>query len=129
MNDASPKTVLVIDDNEGNLALFVKALERAGYDTLEARDGMEGIRLARDHLRPDLIILDFVLPDLSGKDVIMLIKSDDALKEIPVIATTAFPFDDDDNPFDGLGFVGCIRKPIDIPEFLELIASHLRKTD
>ena len=58
MNDASPKTVLVIDDNEGNLALFVKALERAGYDTLEARDGMEGIRLARDHLRPDLIILD-----------------------------------------------------------------------
>ena len=83
------KTVLVVEDNDLNMRLFHDVLEMRGYNILQAKDGMEGLRMAREE-RPDLIIMDIQLPDVSGLEVTKWLKDDETLKSIPVIAVTAF---------------------------------------
>ena len=85
----SSKVVLVIEDTESNMKLFQHVLELDGYETLQAKDGIRGWELAREH-RPDLILMDIQLPDISGLDVTKLLKDDETLKSIPIIAVTAF---------------------------------------
>ncbi len=69
------KTVLVVEDNDINMRLFNDVLEMRGYNVLQATDGMEGLRMARKH-RPDLIIMDIQLPDVSGLEVTKWLKDD-----------------------------------------------------
>ncbi len=83
------KTVLIVEDNELNMKLFNDLLEAHGYATLQSRNGMEALELARAH-KPDLILMDIQLPEVSGLEVTKWIKEDDELKIIPVIAVTAF---------------------------------------
>src|SRR5699024_7561659 len=83
------KTVLVVEDNELNMKLFHDLLQAHGYSVLQTRDGMDALRLARRH-RPDLILMDIQLPEVSGLEVTKWLKEDDDLKEIPVVAVTAF---------------------------------------
>lgn len=118
------KTVLIVEDNLLNTKLFEDLLAHDGYRTLTARDGMEGLRMARDH-SPDLLVLDFFLPELSGADVARMLKSDEVLKGIPIIATTAFAFEGDATMFRDLGCEGYLRKPIDSRQFLALVAKLL----
>ena len=82
-------TVLVVEDNDLNMKLFHDVLEAHGYNVLQAKDGMEGWRIAREQ-RPDLILMDIQLPDVSGLEVTKWLKDDETLKSIPVIAITAF---------------------------------------
>lgn len=89
------KTVLIVEDNELNMKLFNDLLEAHGYATLKTADGIEAIELARTH-RPDLILMDIQLPEVSGLEVTKWIKEDDALKSIPVIAVTAFAMKGDE---------------------------------
>ena len=83
------KTILVVEDNELNMRLLHDVLEACGYAVLQTGEGMEALKLARQH-KPDLILMDINLPEVSGLEVIKWIKDDGALKEIPIIAVTAF---------------------------------------
>ena len=89
------KTVLIVEDNELNMKLFHDLLEAHGYDTLQTRTGIEALELARTH-RPDLILMDIQLPEVSGLEVTKWIKEDDDLCTIPVIAVTAFAIKGDE---------------------------------
>jgi CheY-like chemotaxis protein len=82
--------VLVIDDNVNLQIAFKKVLTSSGYQVELASDGEEGLRLARE-TRPDVIVLDMMLPKLSGLDVLRALKQDDATEGIPVIALSALP--------------------------------------
>ncbi len=114
------KTVLVVEDNDINMRLFHDVLETRGYTILQAKDGMEGWRMAREH-RPDLILMDIRLPDVSGLEVTKWLKDDETLKSIPVIAVTAFAREGDEERFLKGGCDAYIDKPISIPSFLQTV--------
>ena len=82
------KTVLIVEDNELNMKLFHDLLEAHGYRTVGTRNGIEALDLARRH-RPDLILMDIQLPEVSGLEVTKWLKEDPELKSIPVVAVTA----------------------------------------
>ena len=90
-----PKTVLIVEDNELNMKLFNDLLEAHGYFTLQTKDGVEALRMARTH-RPDLILMDIQLPEVSGLEVTKWLKEDDDLRTIPIIAVTAFAMKGDE---------------------------------
>jgi two-component system cell cycle response regulator DivK len=114
------KTVLVVEDNDLNMKLFHDVLEGHGYNVLQATDGMEAWRMAREH-RPDLILMDIQLPDVSGLEVTKWLKNDEDLKSIPVIAITAFAMDGDEERFLEGGCDAYIPKPISIPNFMQVV--------
>ncbi len=115
------KTVLVVEDNDGNMRLLHDVLEADGYNVLQAKDGMEGWRLAREH-RPDLILMDIRLPGVSGLEVTKRLKADETLKSIPVIAVTAFAREGDEEKFLKCGCDAYIAKPISVASFLQTVA-------
>ncbi len=118
------KTVLIVEDNELNMKLFNDLLEAHGYATLQTRDGMEALKIAREH-RPDLIVMDIQLPEVSGLDVTKWLKEDDNLREIPVIAVTAFAMKGDEEKIREGGCQDYIAKPISVTKFLETVEKHL----
>ncbi len=122
--DAMVKTVLIVEDNELNMKLFHDLLDAHGYGTLQTRDGMEALDLAREH-RPDLILMDIQLPEVSGLEVTKWIKEDDELRAIPVIAVTAFAMKGDEEKIREGGCEAYIAKPISVGHFLETVRQFL----
>jgi two-component system cell cycle response regulator DivK len=122
--NGSAKTVLVVEDNELNMKLFHDLLEAHGYNILQTKDGMEALRLAREH-QPDLILMDIQLPEVSGLEVTKWIKEDDNLKSIPVIAVTAFAMKGDEEKIREGGCEAYIAKPISVTNFLETVQRFL----
>jgi len=118
------KTVLIVEDNELNMKLFHDLLEAHGYQTLQTRTGMEALELAREH-RPQLILMDIQLPEVSGLEVTKWLKADDDLHTIPVIAVTAFAMKGDEERIRQGGCEGYMSKPISVPKFIETIKSYL----
>jgi len=118
------KKILIVEDNELNMKLFNDLLQAHGYDTLQTKDGREALKLAQDN-RPDLILMDIQLPEISGLDITKMIKADDDLKETPVIAVTAFAMKGDEEKIREGGCDGYIAKPISVPNFLETVAKFL----
>jgi two-component system cell cycle response regulator DivK len=114
------KTVLIVEDNELNMKLFHDLLEAHGYATLQTRNGKEALGLARQH-RPDLILMDIQLPEVSGLDVIKWIKGDDSLCEIPIIAVTAFAMKGDEERIRKGGCEAYISKPISVQSFMDSV--------
>jgi two-component system cell cycle response regulator DivK len=119
-----PKTVLIVEDNELNMKLFNDLLEAQGYATLQTKDGREALKLAREH-RPDLVLMDIELPEVSGLEVTKWIKEDEDLRHIPVIAVTAFAMKGDDEKIRQGGCEAYIAKPISVSEFLETVQSFI----
>ena len=118
------KSVLIVEDNELNMKLFHDLLDAQGYQTLQTKDGMEALALARAH-RPDLILMDIQLPEVSGLEVTKWIKEDDSLKSIPVIAVTAFAMKGDEEKIREGGCEAYIAKPISVQQFLETVRRFL----
>ena len=118
-----PKTVLVVEDNELNMKLFHDLLEGIGYNIVETRNGLEAIDLARKH-KPDLILMDIQLPEVSGLEVTKWIKEDDALRHIPVIAVTAFAMKGDEEKIRQGGCEAYLSKPISVVKFLETVRNY-----
>ncbi|WP_114393583.1 response regulator [Oleisolibacter albus] len=118
------KRVLIVEDNELNMKLFHDLLEAHGYRTLQTKDGMDALRLAREH-RPDLILMDIQLPEVSGLEVTKWIKEDDELRGIPVVAVTAFAMKGDEEKIRQGGCEGYIAKPISVAGFLQTIGQFL----
>jgi two-component system cell cycle response regulator DivK len=113
-------TILVVEDNILNMKLFHDLLEMGGYNVLQAKDGMEGWRMAREQ-RPNLILMDIQLPDVDGLQVTKWLKADENLKSIPVIAVTAFAMIGDEEKILESGCDAYITKPISLSDFLETI--------
>ncbi len=105
-----PKTVMIVEDNELNMKLFNDLLESRGYSIIQTRNGLEALDLARAH-RPDLILMDIQLPEVSGLVVTKWLKEDDELMSIPVIAVTAFAMKGDQERILQGGCKGYISKP------------------
>jgi two-component system cell cycle response regulator DivK len=114
------KTVLIVEDNELNMKLFHDLLDAHGYGTLQTRHGMEAMRLARQH-RPQLILMDIQLPEVSGLEVTKWLKDDDELREIPVVAVTAFAMKGDEERIRGGGCEAYISKPISVVSFIDTV--------
>jgi two-component system cell cycle response regulator DivK len=123
--DASTKTVLIVEDNELNMKLFHDLLDAHGYRTIQTRDGLEALDLARKH-SPDLILMDIQLPEVSGLEVTKWLKDDEELKQIPVIAVTAFAMKGDEEKIRQGGCEDYISKPISVMKFLETVRKFLR---
>src|SRR5215470_16366819 len=118
------KTVMIVEDNELNMKLFHDLLAAHGYRTLQTRTGMEALKLAREH-RPDLILMDIQLPEVSGLEVTKWLKDDELLCDIPVIAVTAFAMKGDEERIRRGGCEAYISKPISIVSFLDAVRRHL----
>jgi two-component system cell cycle response regulator DivK len=113
-----------VEDNELNMKLFHDLLEAHGVETVETRDGKEVLELAREH-KPDLILMDIQLPEISGLDVTKALKADEELKSIPVIAVTAFAMKGDEQKIREGGCEDYISKPISVTHFLEVIQKYI----
>src|SRR5262245_40369069 len=120
------KTVLIVEDNELNMKLFNDLLEAHGYHVLQTRDGLSALDIAREH-RPDLILMDIQLPEVSGIEVTKWLKEDDTLRHIPVIAVTAFAMKGDEEKIREGGCEAYISKPISVLSFLQTIDGFLRQ--
>ena len=116
--------MLIVEDNELNMKLFHDLLEARGYNILQTREGMEALRLARQH-RPDLILMDIQLPEVSGLEVTKWIKDDPELHPIPVIAVTAFAMKGDEERIRQGGCEAYLSKPISVAKFIETIRQFL----
>jgi CheY-like chemotaxis protein len=119
-----PKTILIVEDNDLNLKLVEAVLKRGPYRTLTASDAETGILLAREHL-PDLILMDLQLPGMDGISATAILKADEKLRKIPVVALTGFGSIDFGDAPGETGFSGFITKPIEIRSFLETISGIL----
>lgn len=119
-----PKTVLIVEDNELNMKLFNDLLEAHGYATLKTANGVEAIELARRH-HPDLILMDIQLPEVSGLEVTKWIKEDEAIRDIPVIAITAFAMKGDEERILEGGCEAYLSKPISVAKFLATVRQYL----
>lgn len=118
------KTILIVEDNELNMKLFNDLLEAKGYNILQTRNGREALDIARAE-KPDLILMDIQLPEVSGLDVTKWIKEDPATAAIPVIAVTAFAMKGDEERIRQGGCEAYISKPISVASFLETIQFHI----
>ena len=118
------KKVLIVEDNELNMKLFHDLLDSQGYETLQTREGLQALALARLH-RPDLILMDIQLPEISGLEVTKWLKDDEELSHIPVIAVTAFAMKGDEERIRQGGCEAYISKPISVMHFLDTIRQHL----
>jgi two-component system cell cycle response regulator DivK len=118
------KTVMIVEDNELNMKLFHDLLAAHGYRTLQTRTGMEALKLARQQ-RPDLILMDIQLPEVSGLEVTKWLKDDEDLCDIPVIAVTAFAMKGDEERIRRGGCEAYLSKPISIASFLDAVRRHI----
>jgi two-component system cell cycle response regulator DivK len=118
------KRVLVVEDNELNLKLFCDLLEAHEYATEGVRDGREAVVRAQA-FQPDLIVMDIQLPHVSGYDLILQLKADPALREIPVMAVTAYSGREDEERIRTAGADAYVSKPISLVRFVDAVAALL----
>jgi two-component system cell cycle response regulator DivK len=108
--------VLIVDDNEKNLKIAREVLRAAGFGTLEAASGGEGIALAGEHL-PDVILMDLRLPDMDGRDAAQRLGAEARTASIPVVALSSLPLGGGNDWLQAAGFAGWLEKPIRVAEF------------
>jgi two-component system cell cycle response regulator DivK len=117
MATSPAKKVLVVEDNELNMKLFCDLLDAFGFETVQSRDGLKAVDLARAH-KPDLIIMDIQLPEVSGLDLTRWIKDDSAIKHVPIMAVTAFAMRQDERLVREAGCEAYMSKPIQMSAFI-----------
>jgi CheY-like chemotaxis protein len=118
--------VLVVEDNEDNLVLMRYALEAVGCRSICLQDSYSTVVLAKEH-QPDLILLDVLLPGLSGIDIVKLLKREPLTYQIPVVAVTALALAEDKERILFAGFDDYLSKPFMIEDFEFMIHQHLSK--
>jgi two-component system cell cycle response regulator DivK len=119
------KRILMVEDTEDNRQIVRDLMESVGYVLLEAHDGAAGIQMAGEH-QPDLILMDIQLPVLDGYEATRRIKSDPALKHIPIIAVTSYALSGDEAKTRAAGCDDYIAKPFSPRQLLVKINSFLR---
>ena len=119
---AQPSRILVADDEPAITALVAEMLRYAGFTVVRAHGGAEAVSLARNE-RPDLILLDVMMPDLDGRDACKVLKMDQSLRDVPVILFSSA--DERDIPWGGAGADGFLQKPFSIRALPDLVRRHL----
>jgi two-component system cell cycle response regulator DivK len=117
------RKVLIVEDNMLNMRLFNDLLEAHGYTVFQAMDGLEALSMARLH-RPDLILMDIQLPEMSGLEVTEQLKADAELRGIPIVALTAFAMKGDEEKVRQAGCDGYLTKPISITGFIQTVERY-----
>jgi two-component system, cell cycle response regulator DivK len=117
--------VLIVDDNASNLKLAGDVLVAAGFRTLAARTGKEGVALADEHL-PDVVLMDLRLPDMDGTDAARMLAQQARTASIPVVALTSVTLEDDPVWLRTAGFAGYLEKPIDVERFPGQVRRYCR---
>lgn len=120
--------VLIVDDNAKNLKLARDVLRAAGFRTLEAATGAEGIALAAERL-PDVVLLDLRLPDLDGAEVARELRDETRTASIPVVALSALPLGGDEGWLRAAGFAGYVEKPIDVGRFPNQVRRYCTRAE
>lgn len=118
--------ILIVEDNERNRKLFKLIVEWRGHESLLARDGEEGVRLAREE-HPDLILMDIQMPVMDGVTALKELKAVEETMNIPVIALTSYAMSGARENLLELGFVEYQSKPIDKNDFIETVERVLRE--
>ena len=119
---AVTKKVLVVEDNELNLKLFCDLLRAHQFAGEPVRDGREAVERARD-FTPDLIIMDIQMPHVTGYEIILELKADEALKAIPVMAVTAYAGREDEERIRAAGADSYVSKPISLARFMDAVGA------
>ena len=118
------KTILIVEENGKNMKLARDILRAKGYATLEAVNGLDGVRLALEQV-PDLVLMDIQLPDINGIDAFERIRANAATAKVPVVAFTASVTANDRSRIGDAGFDGFLGKPINLKEFVETVRRML----
>ena len=112
--------VLIVDDNAISLRLCRDLLQGSGYETTEASDGLQALKML--HVaRPDVVLLDIQMPNMSGLDVARSIRSDPDLQSLPIAALTAFAIGGDRETCLAAGCDDYLSKPFLLPDLLDLV--------
>jgi two-component system cell cycle response regulator len=122
-----PARIAIIEDNPANLELMRYLLSYYGHIVLAALDGQEGLALVRRE-QPDLVICDLQLPLVDGYEVARQMKADPALRDIPLVAVTAYSMPGDRDKGLIAGFLAYYAKPIEPTLFVDQIQAHLPAT-
>jgi len=112
--------ILIVEDNESNLDMLSRRLERRGFSVMSARDGREAVEAARRHC-PDLILMDLGLPGLDGWQAARILKSECETRSIPIIALTAHALNGDREKARASGCDDYDTKPVEISRLVEKI--------
>lgn len=118
--------ILVIEDNQQNALLIRRVLEAHHHQVIHVGEGEAGFKTAVEEI-PDIILLDLGLPDLDGQTLVTLLKRVPELKDVPVVAVTAWPEDTARQMAEAYGCDGFISKPINTRLFPEQVASFMAK--
>ncbi len=121
---ARRRRILIVEDHPLNMKLLRDLLAAHGYETLETGDGLEALNLARQ-FRPDLILMDLQLPDVSGLEVTRWLRREPGTQDIPIVAVTAFAMREDEKKALDSGCDAYIAKPISIRQVLEIVTTFL----
>ena len=118
------KVILVVDDDPKNLKLIRDLLQVSGYKTVEATGGEQGVKLAKSK-KPDLILMDIMMPKVDGYTACREIKMDKATKAIPVVMLTSLDYELNKELGRDMGADGYITKPVDRQKLLDVISRFL----
>ena len=118
------KKILIIEDNEQNLILMKDILTYHGYEVIDANNGKEGVKIARE-LRPDLILMDIQMPVMDGLTAIKILKDDPETKNIKIIGVTSYAMKGDEEKILASGFDAYVSKPINTRQLPELVKKSL----
>ena len=116
--------ILIVEDNEKNLKLVRDVLQFKGYQTVEASNGEDGVRLAKER-HPALVLMDIQLPGMNGIEALQRLRADPVTRGIPVIAVTASAMTQDRRQILAAGFDGYQAKPISVKGFLQAVREML----
>lgn len=119
------KTVLCIEDNKTNMLLVSRIVEAEGYDLLRAEDGPSALAILQEGEKPDLILLDVNIPGIHGLDLARMIKEDERLAHIPLIATTANVLVGDKERCLEAGCDEYLPKPLDIRRLRQVMREYM----
>ncbi len=119
-NPKKPATILVVDDEEVIVDLLMNILQREGYQVHCVRSGRQAVEIAMK-VRPDLIIMDILMPDLDGYSATELIKRNSSLKDVPVIFLTGRSAEEDGGKAFATGATTFMRKPFKKQQITDLV--------
>jgi two-component system cell cycle response regulator DivK len=118
--------ILVVEDNALNIKLFCDLLAAHGHEPQAVTDSRQALDAARE-FTPDLVITDIQLPHVSGLELIRLIRADEQLKEVPIMAVTAYASIGDEERIRGAGAESYVTKPISVARFVQEVDSLLAR--
>ena len=118
------KVILIVEDDPKSLTLTRDLLQISGYTTIEATNGEQGVELAKAK-KPDLILMDIMMPKMDGLEATRILKADITTKNIPIVALTSYAMKGDKERMLEAGCDGYIAKPVDIQKLLKTVGEYL----